>query len=186
MGDVYKVQEHVLVGILPGSTAVNEMGSKLCTPELQCFMSKEGSGGVKIKLQGTYFINVFEECLLRKCPDVQKSQVTAKLMTWFRHSMERYRTWPDKPAEKPRVSILHESRQALIVSHNCKRDADVSADADRFAAAEAEALRHRISMSTSSNMFSWAFFEGFGCSRDVHCSSCKKLGRTCLLFICEF
>ena len=60
--------------------------------------------------------------------------------------MERYRTWPDKPAEKPRVSILHESRQALIVSHNCKRDAailkkaaDVSADADRFAAAEAEA-----------------------------------------------
>ena len=74
----------------------------------------------------------------------------------------------------PDVSILHESRQALIVSHNCKRDADVSADADRFAAAEAEALRHRISMSTSSNMFSWAFFAGIGCSRDVLCRSWKK------------
>ena len=35
---VERVKEHVLVGILPGSTAVNEMGSKLCTPELQCFM----------------------------------------------------------------------------------------------------------------------------------------------------
>ena len=57
--------------------------------------------------------------------------------------MDRYRTWPDKPGDKPRLSILHESRQAMIVSHNSKRDAtilkrtaDVSADADRFATAE--------------------------------------------------
>ena len=108
-------------------------------------MSKEGSGGLKIRLQGTIFINVLLECVLAKqSENLSRNQVSAKLMTWFRHSMERYRTWPDKPSPIPLVSILHESRQALIVAHSSKRDAtilkkaaDVSADPGRVAAAGA-------------------------------------------------
>mgnify|MGYP002808607209 CR=1 FL=1 len=105
-------QTFLLSGILAGKTAFNAIAEKIFNPELACHLSKKGSHGRKIQLDGTMVLELLYNTTAKRDPTCGNEATS--LDSWLRHTYERFEAWPNKPKEFPRIQVLSEARQAKV------------------------------------------------------------------------
>ncbi len=105
-------QTFLLSGILAGKTAFNAIAEKIFNPELACHLSKKGSHGRKIQLDGTMVLELLYNTTAKRDPTCGNEATS--LDSWLRHTYERFEAWPNKPKDYARIQILSVARQTKV------------------------------------------------------------------------
>ncbi len=105
-------QTFLLSGILAGKIAFNAIAKKIFNPELACHLSKKGSHGRKIQLDGTMVLELLYNTTAKRDPTCGNE--AHSLDSWLRHTFERFEAWPQKAKDFPRIQVLSEARQLKV------------------------------------------------------------------------